>query len=153
MQTQGPCTSELSCLSRGALGVQGGVAPGQVSMAGVGLPVEREALTLGVDALLFSTVPTSPCDSPPGTCTPHISVCALRMFGSDSVTPQTVALQAPLFMGFPRHLALNHYGVLQVGAGCEGLCCLEMRVPHSMSSARTPPSSQGFEPRRWFGVN
>ena len=86
-------------------------------MAGAGLPVEQEALTLGVDALLFSTVPTSLCDS---------------------VTPQTVAIQAPLFMGFPRHLALNHYGVLQVGAGCEGLCCLEMRVPQSMSSARPP---------------
>ena len=83
--------------------MQCGEAPGQVSVAGAGLPVEQEALTLrGVDVLLFSIVPASPYDSPPGTRTPHISVCALRMFGSDSVTPRTVALQAPLFMGFPR---------------------------------------------------
>ena len=83
--------------------MQGGVAPGQVSMAGAGFPVKQEALALrGVDALLFSIVPTPPYASPPGTCTPPISVCALRMFGSDSVTPRAVAFQAPLFMGFPR---------------------------------------------------
>lgn len=59
--------------------MQGGVAPGQVSMAGAGLPVKQEALALrGVDALLFSIVPTPPYDSPPGTCTPHIPVCVPR---------------------------------------------------------------------------
>ena len=37
--------------------------------------------------------------------------------------------------------------VLWLGAGCEGLSCLEVRVPHSVSPWH------GCEPRRWLWVN
>lgn len=78
-----PCTPEPSPFSQGALGEQGWSSPCTVCVAGTLLFVEQEWPALRRSE--FPAVPTLPYYSPPGTCTHHVPVWALRNFESISV--------------------------------------------------------------------